>query len=78
MKQANVSFRADTNKIESLDAVAEALDRDRSYVLNEAISAYLELYQWQMNHIKEGLKQADAGQFATDEEVAKALRRTAR
>ncbi len=75
MKQANVSFRADASKIETLDAVAAALDRDRSYVLNEAISAYLELYQWQMKHIKEGLRQANAGEFATDEEVAKALKR---
>lgn len=78
MKQANVSFRAEASKIGSLDAIAAALDRDRSYVLNEAISAYLELYQWQMEHIKEGLKQADAGEFATGAEVAKALRRRAR
>lgn len=74
MKHATVSFRAKANKMESLDAIAEALDRDRSYVLNEAISAYLELYQWQMKHIKEGLKQAAAGEFASDEEVSKALR----
>ncbi len=75
MKQANVSFRADASKIESLDTIADALDRDRSYVLNEAISAYLELYQWQLAHIKEGLKQADAGEFATEKEVAKVLKR---
>jgi predicted transcriptional regulator len=78
MKQANVSFRAEASKMESVDAIAEALDRDRSYVLNEAISAYLELYQWQMKHIKEGLKQADAGEFASDEEVSKAFRRRSR
>lgn len=78
MKQANVSFRAEASKIESLDAVAAALDRDRSYVLNEAISAYLELYQWQMKHIKEGIRQADAGEFATEEETAVALRRRSR
>jgi predicted transcriptional regulator len=78
MKQANISFRADAGKVESLDSIAAALDRDRSYVLNEAIAAYLELYQWQMKHIKKGLKQADAGQFATDEEVAKAFRRRSR
>lgn len=75
MKQSNVSFRTDAKKIEALDAVANAIDRDRSYVLNEAITAYLELYQWQMEHIKEGLKQADAGDFASEQEVAKAFRR---
>lgn len=75
MRQDTVSFRADVKKIKSLDALAEALDRDRSYVLNEAISAYLELYRWQVGHIKQGLKQADAGEFATEKEVVKALRR---
>lgn len=78
MKQSNISFRVETKKVDALDSIAEALDRDRSYVLNEAVSAYLELYQWQMNHIKEGLKQADAGQFATEEEVSRALRRRSR
>ena len=78
MKQSNISFRADTNRIKALDIVASALDRDRSYVINEAINAYLELHQWQMKHIQEGLRQADAGEFATEEEVAKALGRRRR
>jgi predicted transcriptional regulator len=25
---------------------------------------------WQINHIREGLRQADAGEFASDEEIA--------
>ena len=77
MGQDTISFRADVKKIKSLDALADALDLDRSYVLNEAISAYLELYRWQIGHIKKGLKQANAGEFATEQEVAKALRRRA-
>jgi len=28
------------------------MDRDRSYVLNLAISAYLEVNQWQIEHIR--------------------------
>lgn len=78
MKQANVSFRVDTGKIESLDAIAEALDRDRTYVINEAISAYLEIYRWQVEHIKEGLKQADRGEFALEQEVARVLKGNSR
>ena len=78
MKQANISFRVEAGKVASLDAIADALDRDRSYILNEAISAYLEIYRWQMEHIKEGLKQADAGEFASEQEVAKAFKRSSR
>lgn len=75
MKPSNISFRADASKIQDLDLVASALDRDRSYVINEAIAAYLELHQWQIKHIKKGLKQADEGEFASMEDVAKALRK---
>lgn len=74
MKQSNVSFRVGTEEIEMLDTIAEALDRDRSYVIHEAISAYLEMYRWQIEHIKEGLRQAEAGEFASEQEVVKALR----
>ncbi len=75
MKQSNISFRADIGKIQDLDLVASSLDRDRSYVINEAIAAYLELHQWQIKHIKKGLKQADAGEFASEEDISKVLRR---
>ncbi len=75
MKQTNISFRTDLKKIKNLDTLATALDRDRSYILNEAISAYFELYSWQVSHIKEGIKQANAGLFASEKEVAKALKR---
>lgn len=78
MKHTNISFRTEAKKIASLDTIATALDRDRSYVLNEAINAYLELYRWQNAHIKEGLRQANAGEFATEDEIANAFRRRAR
>lgn len=78
MNQNTISFRPQEDQIEALDAIATALDRDRNYVLNEAINAYLELYRWQMKHIKEGLKQASVGKFASKKEVAKALERKSR
>jgi len=34
---------------------------------------YLEVMDWQLAHIKEGLRQAEAGEFATDEEVKAAF-----
>lgn len=64
-----ISFRLDSDKREALDTVASALDRDRSYILNEAIDAYLDVHQWQLEHIRRGLRQANAGQFATEAEM---------
>ena len=66
MSRDTVSFRLDSEKREALDAVASALDRDRSYVINEAIETYLDIHRWQADHIREGLRQADAGEFATE------------
>ena len=45
-----------------MDIIAAGIDRDRSYVLNEAIDNYLGVHRWQVAHIKEGLRQADAGE----------------
>lgn len=68
-----VTFRVDTQKKAALDSIAASLDRDRSYVLNEAIRAYIELYGWQLAHVQEGIRQADEGEFASDGEVETAF-----
>ncbi len=75
MNKQTITFRVDAQKKKALDAIAAGIDRDRSYVLNEAISNYLEVHQWQVAHIKEGLRQADAGEFAKDSEVSSAFAR---
>jgi hypothetical protein len=41
MKRETSSFRLTTGKKKKLDAIAANTDRDRSYLLNEAIDAYL-------------------------------------
>lgn len=78
MGKETINFRTEADRIKTLDAVATALDRDRTYVINEAISTYLEIHQWQIDHIKEGIRQADAGDFATDAEVAAAFKKRKR
>ncbi|MBI4346333.1 MAG: ribbon-helix-helix protein, CopG family [Elusimicrobia bacterium] len=73
MKRATITFRLDTEKKRALDAIAASTDRDRSYVLNEAITSYLEVHEWQLVHIREGIRQADAGRFARPGEVSSAF-----
>jgi RHH-type transcriptional regulator, rel operon repressor / antitoxin RelB len=55
--------------------IAATMDRDRAYVLNEAVDEFIELYQWKVAPIQEGLAQAEKKQFATKEEVTKAPKR---
>jgi predicted transcriptional regulator len=52
MDKQTISFRLDSDKVDALDVLAKALDRDRTYLLNEAVSAYLDVQQWQVEHIQ--------------------------
>jgi len=47
------------------------LTQSRHAVIREAIDTYLDVEAWQDSHIQEGLRQADAGEFASDEQVAR-------
>jgi len=69
MDKQTISFRIEPSKLEALDSLADALDRDRTYVLNEAVTAYLEVQQWQIEQIEEGLKQANAGELIRHRKV---------
>ncbi len=69
MSKENITFRLDRDRRVALDAIAAGLDRDRSYIINEAINLYLEVYHWQVDEIKQGIAEADAGDFATEDEV---------
>jgi RHH-type rel operon transcriptional repressor/antitoxin RelB len=71
MDKQTISFRLDSEKVSALDVLAKALDRDRSYLLNEAVSAYLDIQQWQLGHIKASIKQADAGRLIDHGEIKK-------
>ena len=75
MTRATITFRIDGDMKAALDKLAAGMDRDRSYVLNQAVAAYLDTNRWQVGSIKEGLRQADAGEFATEAEIAAAFAR---
>ncbi len=71
MEKQTITFRLDSEKVSALDAVAQALDRDRTYVLNEAVEAYLDVQKWQLDHVKASIRQANAGEFVEHEEIKK-------
>jgi len=73
-----MTVRVEPETRKALDALAAALDRDRSHVVNEALSAYLEMHRWQLEHIKQGLREADAGDFVPQSEVKKVVARLRR
>jgi len=78
MNQAKqtVTFRTKVETRDRLDQVANAMGRDRSYILNQAIDTYLEIYNWQIEHIQAGQKQAHNGEFVEEKEWRAAFNRT--
>jgi predicted transcriptional regulator len=61
-----------------LDKLAKTTRRSRSFLAAEAIREYVALNEWQIQEIKKAIQQADAGDFATDEEVEKMFQKWAK
>jgi predicted transcriptional regulator len=78
MPQETISVRIASEKKAALDAIAAQTDRDVSVVIEEAVNAYLDLHAWQREHIEEGMRQADAGEFASEAQVREAFARSRR
>ena len=73
-----ISFRLPSDAVESLDALAESLDRDRSYLLNEAVEHYLELNEYHAKLMTRGLRAAKEGKFVAHAEVKKRIQKMGR
>ncbi len=75
MATVPLTVRLDEETQAAVERVASELRRDRDWVVDAALDAYLEAYRRQADHIREGLRQAEEGEFATDAEVASAFAR---
>ncbi|MGX9964253.1 CopG family ribbon-helix-helix protein [Roseomonas sp. F4] len=73
--KTEMTIRIDTAQRDALDALAARDGRDRSQVVSQAVEAWLELQAAQEAHIRQGLAQADAGNFAEAGEVQAVLDR---
>jgi RHH-type transcriptional regulator, rel operon repressor / antitoxin RelB len=58
-----------------LERLSKSMNRTRSFVASEAIREYVELNEWQIEEIKKGLAEADRGDFASDGELARVVKK---
>jgi predicted transcriptional regulator len=61
MNKQTISFRLESDKVSALDALADSLDRDRTYLLAQAVQAFLDTQEWHLEQIRTGIAEADAG-----------------
>jgi predicted transcriptional regulator len=64
-----ISFRIAPEKVDELDVIAKALDRDRSYLLNEAVESYLSEQRRFAAMVEEGRQASRQGELIDHEEV---------
>ncbi|MGO9647299.1 Transcriptional regulator, CopG family (fragment) [Candidatus Sulfotelmatobacter sp. SbA7] len=76
--EKTISFRADAEKIDALDSLAAAQDRPRSYLINEAITNYIEMHAYQDALVRKGLDDMRKGRVVSHEELLKRLKSTGR
>ena len=76
--EKTISFRALVEKIDALDSLAAKQDRSRSYLINEAITNYIELHAYQDALVRNGLEEMRKGRVVNHAEVVKRLKRTGR
>ena len=60
MEKQTITFRTDPRKVKALDRLARSLDRDRSYLLNEAVEQYLSVHEYHLEQIEKGVAEARA------------------
>ena len=56
-----MSLSVPSDKQAKLDTIAANAKRSRSYIVNEAIDHYLDLYEWQTRRIEERLQRTQSG-----------------
>ncbi|PHR56771.1 MAG: CopG family transcriptional regulator [Robiginitomaculum sp.] len=69
MSKSTITFRTDTERRDTLDALAASRQRNRSFLINEAIDNYLEIQKWHIEHIKQALAELDRGEFVSQEDM---------
>lgn len=65
-----MTVRLEDEVKDRLDNLAQATQRSKSFLAAEAIRLFVETNEWQIGEIKVALKEADAGDFASDKDVA--------
>lgn len=77
-ESAVLTLRLDAKLKKQLDRVSKSMNRSRSFVAAQAIQEYVSVNEWQINEIKKGLAEADAGDFVSEEEMQQTIRRLTR
>ena len=69
VKTQPLSIRLEPDLNAQVTAIAEALDRPKSWIVEQALKDYVAVQQWQLAAIDEGIAAADAGKLVNHDDV---------
>ena len=78
MGTAILTLRVPQEVKDQLGKLAEATHRSQSFLGGEAIQRYVDLESWQVAEIQQAICEADAGDFASDDEFNAVVKKYAR
>ncbi|ABA56969.1 Helix-turn-helix protein, CopG [Nitrosococcus oceani ATCC 19707] len=68
-----MTLRLDPELKNRLDQLAKAMHRSKSFLAVQALQDFIELNEWQVGEIESAIKEADQGDFASQQAVSQTL-----
>ncbi len=63
------TIRMEDAVLERVDSLAKALNRSRTWVVNQAVQRFLGYEEWFIHEVNSGIREAENGDLASDKEV---------
>jgi len=68
-QSTTMTIRLEPELKSRLDKLSAATHRSKSFLAAEAVREFIELNEWQIDEIKAAVKEADTGDFASEQEI---------
>jgi len=69
MTARTINVRLPEALYKQIEELANATARTKSFLAIDALTNYVQSESWQIRDIQEGIQEADAGEFASDQQV---------
>lgn len=68
-KRDQVSFRLPPGTKQRIEQLAKSTKRSKTFILEDAITHYLDLNEWQLKSISKGLEDIEAGRVTSHDDM---------
>ena len=68
-QSTTMTIRLDPELKSRLDKLSAATHRSKSFLAAEAVREFIEINEWQIEEVENAIREADAGDFASNQEI---------